>query len=231
MTARIKDNQLKAVLFIILFIVLTLQAAFTQAQSFKPKGDTYRGLVASFGTRSVEVSSDIAQIDGTNLMATGGRVGLIFGNEFARLKTGLLGYYSSTGNTPGTTDLYQSNLGVNLYPLALITVAQLLIEPYFTGGVSYDRFKFFGYYINQEPGITNYSQGVAPFLGKIKQVNATVGMGLELKLRDRFDFIHLFCEAQYGRNLSSKASDERFAATSLNNQLQVVVGVTFGAHN
>jgi hypothetical protein len=64
----------------------------------------------------------------------------------------------------------------------------------------------------------------------MKQVNATVGIGLELKLKDRFDFIHLFSEVKYGHNLSTKTNDSAFAGTSLNNQMQVVLGISFGAN-
>ena len=231
MTARIKENQLKGLFIAILFIVLVLQVLITQAQSFqRNSGNNYRGLVASFGTRSVTVSSNIVEIDQTNLMETGGQVGVIFGNNIFKSKIGLLGYYSSTGNVAGSTDLYETNAAINFYPLSMISDRSFIVEPYLAGGISYDRFKFFGCYINEEPGITNYSVGKAPFLGKMKQVNATVGLGLELKLRDRFDFVHLFSEVKYGHNLSSKTDHNAFAGTSLNNQMQVVVGISFGAN-
>lgn len=230
MITRYRHNQIKIVLFIILFTILALAAHVTQAQSFTgPSDKTYRGFVASFGTRSVNVSSNIARINQTNLMAAGGQAGVIFGNSTVRAKIGLLGYYSSTGNTAGTTDLYESNASVNFFPLSLITSNSYMIEPYLTGGVSFDRFKFFGFYINQEPGVTNHSQIEAPYIGKIKQVNATVGLGIEVKLRDKFDFIHLFSEVKYGHNLSSQALNNTLAGTSLNNQMQVILGVSFGA--
>jgi hypothetical protein len=230
MTTRFRHNQIKGVFFIILFTILVFAANVTQAQSFtRSSYKAYRGFVASFGTRSVNVSSNIAKINQTNLMATGGQAGVIFGNNTVRAKIGLLGYYSSAGNTAGTTDLYESNASVNFYPLSLITSNNYLIAPYFTGGVSFDRFKFFGFYINQEPGVTNYSQSEAPYLGKIKQVNATIGLGIEVKLKDKFDFIHLFSEVKYGHNLSNQALNNTIAGTSLNNQMQVVLGVSFGA--
>ena len=229
MTARIKENQLKGFIVLVLFITLILQVMVSQAQSFRAgQRNLYQGLIASFGTRSVEVSSDMSKLNGTNLMATGGQVGVTFGNQVLRTKIGILGYYSSAGTTPGTTDLYESNASVNFYPLALFNGSNCLVQPYFTTGISYDRFKFFGYYINREPGLTNYSQSEAPFLGKIKQVNGTVGMGLELKLRDQFDFINVFSEAKYGYNLSQNASDNAFNNTTLMNQVQVVLGVSFG---
>ncbi|HEX8038719.1 MAG TPA: hypothetical protein VF490_06190 [Chryseosolibacter sp.] len=228
MTVRIQENQLKALFFIILFIVLGIQALMAQP-SQRGHAPVYRGFFTSFGTRAVNVSSDIAKIDGTNLMETGGQVGLIFGTRIVRSKIGLLGYYSSTGSTAGTTDLYASNVSANIYPLSMLSGRRFLIEPYLTGGVAYDRFKFFGYYVNREPGVVNYSRGEAPFLGKIKQINAMAGAGIEVKLRDDYSFIHLFSEVRFGRNLSAKATDVAFERTSLKDQMHVAVGISFGA--
>lgn len=222
MTARIRHNQIKGTMIIILFTVLTLNVLITQAQ-------TYRGFEASFGTRSVTVSSDIERINNTNLMETGGQAGLVYGNKVLRSRLILMGYYASAGNTPGTTALYTSQASLNFYPLQMLMKKQFIVEPYLTSGVSYDRFKFFGYYVNQEPGAINYSQAEAPYLGKIKQVNAMAGLGLEVKLKDDFDFIHLFTEIKYAQNLSGKSGSEVFARTSLLNQIHTSIGISFGA--
>lgn len=221
-----RDNQLKAAILIIIFLVLLLQTVVTQAQSSESR---YTGLFASLGTRSVMVASNIEQINGTDLMEAGGQIGIVFGNEILRSTAGLFGYYSSAGNTPGTTALYTTNASLNFYPLQLLSRNNFVFEPYLTGGLAYDRFKFFGYYVNQEPGVTNYSQAEAPFLGKIKQINATVGLGVEVRLRDDFDFIHLFSEVKYGHSLSTKTAHDPFAETTLENRLQTVVGISFGA--
>lgn len=221
MTTRLHLNSLKGILLIALFILLLIKSFGAQAQ-------IYKGFVAGFGTRNSTISSTIAQVDQANLVQAGGQIGLMFGNNVLRSKIGLLGYYSSTGAGAGTTDLYESNGAVNFYPLALIAKKGSLVEPYITGGVSYDQFKFFGYYINQEPGNLNYSQAEAPYLGKIKQLNATFGMGVEVKLTDNHNFIHLFGEARYGRNLSSKSDEAAFDRTNIVNQTHVTVGLTFG---
>lgn len=231
MTARIHENSLKGIFFIILFIVLTLQSIIAGAQSYRTQNsDFYRGFVASFGTRSADISSSIAKIDQTTLMQAGGQIGLMFGNAVLRSKIGLLGYYSSVGTANGTTDLYESNAAVNFYPLSWLMKKSLTVEPYLAGGLHYDQYKFYGHYVNREPGETNYSQTEAPYLGKIKQVNATVALGVEVRLVDDVNFIHLFSEVRYGGTLSDKATNETFANTQLTNQMQVVLGVTFGAH-
>ena len=227
MTTRIRHNQFKGIFFIILFIILSMKLMVAQAQS---SASSYKGFNASFGVRSFVVTSNIAEIAQTDLIETGGQIGLIYGNNVIKSRLGLFGYFSSSGKTPGTIALYTSNASVNFYPLQLLMKRNFLVEPYVSGGLSYDRFKFFGYYVNQEPGVTNYSQAEAPYLGKIKQVNATTGLGLELRLRDDFDFIHLFTEIKYARNLSAKTSSETFAQTTLKNQLHTIIGISFGAN-
>jgi hypothetical protein len=231
MTTRVHDNLIKAIFFVILFTILLLQSLMTNAQPGKrDQQKTYKGFLASFGTSSQMLSSTIAKIDKTNLLQTGGQLGLVVGNSVVRSKVGLLGYYTSAGNTAGTTDLYESNVSLNFFPLALISEKIMLVEPYLTGGLDYDQYKFYGYYLNQEPGNTNYSQAEAPYLGKIKQVNATVGLGIEVKLKDRYDFVHLFSEFRYGHALSTKTKNSAFSETTLNNQSQLVIGISFGAH-
>lgn len=225
MATRIHDNLLKGLLFVILFTFLLLHSFLGYSQS----ATSYRGFVAAFGTRNAAVASDIAPIHGSKVTQSGGQVGFVYGNSVVRSTIGLLGYYSSVGKSTGTTDLYTSNVSVNFYPLSLLSDRNFLIEPYFTGGLDYDRYKFYGFYLQQEPGQLNYSQAEAPYLGKIKQVNATGGLGVQVKLRDQFDFIHIFSELRYGRNLSSKTSDRAFAETALNNARQIVIGVSFGA--
>ena len=224
MTARIKDNQLKGALFVILFIVLILQSLISSAQDSQ-----YRGFAADLGVRSFNVRSSIQKINQTAQLLSGGQVGLIFGTSALKSKVGLFGYYASTGNTAGTIDLYSSNVSVNFYPLPLIGANHSNIQPYITGGLDYDRFKFYGYYLNREPGQINYSQAEAPYLGKVKQFNATAGLGIEVKLMDRFDFIHVFSEVKYGRNLSSETRQTAFQNTTLADPMQIRLGITFGA--
>lgn len=230
MTARIQENAFKAIFIIVLFLVLIFKSITADAQMYGRSEKLYKGFVASFATRSALVSSNIQKIDQANVLQAGGKIGLVFGNSVVRSQIGLLGYYSSTGNIAGSMDLYQSNVAINFYPLAWILKRTLTVEPYITGAVDYDQLKFYGYYLNREPGQTNYSQADAPYLGKIKEVNATVGAGLEVKLKDDYDFIHLFSEVRMGHNLSRKTDHTDFAHTGVVSQMQVIVGISFGAH-
>src|SRR5688572_11145238 len=110
MTTRAHDNLIKGIFFVMLFTILLLQTLITTAQPRSRNSQKiYKGFVASFGTRSQTISSNISKIDQSNFFQTGGQVGLVFGNNIVRSKLGLLGYYVSSGNTKGNTDLYQSN--------------------------------------------------------------------------------------------------------------------------
>ena len=229
MTTRIHDNTLRGILLAILFFILMVHGFVAEAQSYR-RNELYKGFVVNFGTQASQLSSNIADINQADLRQSGGQVGLIYGNHIAKAKLGLLGYYTSAGNTAGTTDLYKSNAAVNFYPLAWILKRSAVVEPYFTGGLDYDQFKFYGFYVNREPGEPNYSQAEAPYLGKIKQVNATFGAGIEIKFKDAYDFIHMFAEARYGHNLSSQSDEALFAATTIRDQTQVIIGITFGAY-
>jgi hypothetical protein len=217
---------------VILFVVLTLQSINSIAQSFQPKSKVfYRGLQVNYATRSFTIASDIPAINQSRGTLAGGQIGLVLGNEVLRAKVGLLGYYSSGGNTKGTIELYQTNTALNFYPLALLNKKGWRIQPYVLGSVAFDRFKFYGYYLDNSPGIINYSCSLEPYLATIKQINATVGTGLEFKLLDKFDFVHFFTEVRYGHSLSSKSTSAQFDHTSLGNQMQVIAGISFGARH
>lgn len=229
MTTRIHDNLVKVALLLLVLIIMIVQSTMVQAQAPRGADRPYKGFVAAFGTRTNTVSSNIAEIHQSRLQLTGGQVGLLYGTPFLRASVYVLGYYSSTGNTAGTTDLHTSNAAFNFYPLSLISGNTFLVAPYITGSLGYDRYKFFGFYVNQEPGTTNYSQGEAPYLGRIRLVNATLGVGAEVRLKDDLDFVHLFSEVKYGKNLSAQAGGA-FAGTSIAGQMQVSVGLSFGLH-
>jgi hypothetical protein len=95
------------------------------------------------------LSSDIARLDQTSSPQIGGQIGVVAGGEVIRAKVNLLGYYASSENAAGSTDLYTSGASLDFYPLSWIFKRNFRLEPYFTGGLNYNRFKFFGYYLNR----------------------------------------------------------------------------------
>src|SRR5687768_13881746 len=112
MATRIQDNMFKAIFIIVLFIVLIFKTVAADAQTYGQEEKSYKGFVASFATHSAILSSDIQKISGMNILQAGGKIGLVLGNNVVRSTIGLLGYYSSTGSTVGTIDLYQSTAAI-----------------------------------------------------------------------------------------------------------------------
>lgn len=222
MTSRMNDNLMKALLFIVVMVVMLFQSVLTNAQ-------TYRGFTVAFGSSTYNVNTDVSALQQLQTTQLGGDVGFIFGSE--NIRTSLFGgYHSSTASTPGTIDRYSMGASMNLYPLSWIMTQPARLRPFISGGLSYQSFRFHGYYINREPGITNYSHAEAPYLGSIQHVYALVGGGLEFSLLEEYDFIHIYSNVHYGKSLSLTSSDNAFAGTSLQNKVQINVGVAFGLH-
>ena len=221
MNSRMNDNLLKVVFFMLMCVMLLLQTFFAGAQ-------TSKGLDVAFGWQRATIDSDIAQIDEKQLLQVGAAVGFHYGNN--NLSSHLsAGYYSSAQNCPGTLDRYALAARVKVFPLSWLTDKSHTINPYITTGVSYDHLRFYGFYISREPGITNWSQAEAPYLGSINQVNAGLGAGLSVAIFPELDFIRLYSEVWYRKNLSSQGSDQAFNNTALKNQMQISLGLSVGA--
>ena len=215
------DNLLKAVFFIVICVVLLLQSFLADAQ-------TRKGFDVSLGSQHSAISSDIEAINEKQLLQMGGSIGFLYGNQ--KIASHLTaGYFSSAGNCPGTLDRYTVAARAKIFPLAWLSRKSRLVNPYITTGVSYDNSRFYGYYINREPGMTNWSQAEAPYLGGLNQVNAGVGGGFSFAILQQFEFIRLYSEVWYGNNLSTRSSDDAFNNTTLKNQMQINLGLTFGA--
>jgi hypothetical protein len=189
------------------------------------------GFTANFGGRSFQISSDIEKINNTNVSQAGGQLGFVFGNNIVRSRIGLIGYYSSGKNVAGTIDLFANNASINFYPLALIHREASRIQPYINGGLSYDRMKFYGYYLNQDAAPVNRSTSQAPYLGSIKQINSSFGAGFEFIIVQNHTFLHFFSEARYGFHVSDVDKNYELRNTSASNNVRVNVGIVFGARH
>ena len=222
MTSRMNDNLMKALFFIVVMVVLLFQSVLTSAQ-------TYKGFTAAFGAATYNVMSDVVALKDVQTSHVGGKVGFVYGSE--KIRTTLFGaYHSSTSGTPGTIDRYAVGANFNVYPLSWIRPDLSRLRPYISAGVSLQNFRFHGYYINREPGVTNYSQAEAPYLGSVQHVYALLGGGLEFSLLEDYDFINLFSDVYFGKSLSRGSSHNTFANTSMQNHLQINVGIAFGLH-
>jgi hypothetical protein len=224
MQERIEFNQFKGIVIATLFIILILKSGCSHAQSMI----SHIGFQANFGTSIFDISSDIPELNAKKVTQSGGLLGVVAGNETVRARIGLLGYYSSDNKIAGTVDLYKSNASINFYPLALFGKKSFRVQPYFTGAVAYDRYKFYGFYLNSDRSKVNFSKSEAPYLGTFKQVNSSLGGGIELKLLESSDFVHFFMETRFAHNLDNATNNARFDHTKASNKMQVLAGLSFG---
>lgn len=225
MNDRIEMNMIKGIVFIILFVVLICKSIISDAQI--KAAPFYKGLQASYSTISFQPRSSIATIDAKTAMLSGGQIGIHFGGAIFRTTIGLLGYYSSVNNFPGTVDLYKNFARVSFFPLEIFRPTAI-VQPYLSTGAAYDRYKFSGYYLNNDAGQVNYSRK-APHLATIRQLDLYGGAGITVKILDNYDFVHLFAEALYGKAIGSAPAQAEFANTSINNNVQITAGLIFGA--
>jgi hypothetical protein len=230
MTTRITDNQFKATIYFVLFaILLFMEVTAVSAQSGPKRNKTYLGFVTSFGTRSFKLQSNIEKLNQSTVSQSGANLGITYGNNVLRSRVGLVGYFSSSKNVPGTIDLFRNNVLVNFYPLALIQKNLSRVQPYINAGVSYDRFKFYGHYLNEDPGKINYSSSEAPYIGKIKQINNSIGSGVEFRIIENHTFVHFFSEVRYVFNISNDSNNSALNNTSVKDQMLVNFGISFGS--
>jgi hypothetical protein len=224
MQDRIEFNQIKGMFLLTLFLVLILMSICTSAQT----NISHIGFQVNFGTSIFNLDSDIPALNESRVSQSGGMLGVVAGNKAVKTRIGLLGYYASDGRVAGTVDLYKTNVSVNFYPLALFGKSALRVQPYFSGTVAYDRFRFYGYYLNNDAGKVNYSKSEAPYLGTIRQVNASLGGGIELRITERYDFVHFFSEVRFAHNLDNATNSAQFNHTSVSNKMHVIAGLSFG---
>lgn len=226
-STRIKENGIKALFILVLFAGLVLKSCMVTAQSFKPA--KYLGFEGTFGVRSFTLSSDIAQLDQLNVVQEGGNAGIVYGVAGLRGKLRLAGFYYSSAQTSRTINGFETEGLVNFYPLELGKYTSgSKVQPYILGGATYNNIKFFGHYLNENDKPINYSDPREPKLGAISVVNLSVGAGMEWKLVDDYNFVHLFGELKYGIPVVQNASNAAFANTTVAKYMAVNVGVAFG---
>lgn len=221
------------ILLLIIFLLtgIGLSASFAQSPSSK----SYKGFEGNFGVRSFAIQSNIPEISNLEVTVEGGNAGLIFGNEVVRTKIHLLGFYYASANVGRTIDLFELEGLVNFFPLQIGKgSSEKGISPYLISGFTQDNVKFSGHYLDKSDAKINYSDIDEPYLGKIMLSSATVGLGINWKLKKEDfverSFVHLFGEVKYGIPLLSRTDRVEFAHTSINNCLAVNVGVCFGAY-
>lgn len=213
---------------IYLAILLSTIARPLCAQMRAGSGDGFmNGLEGGFGIHSASIRSDIAELAGINWLAEGGKVLFVSGNRTIVTKFGV-GFYYSASHVPQTIDLFNGEVGINFYPLGLLSTSKLRINPYLVGGAFYNQYKFGGTYLSGNSEPRNLSTVDDTYMAKINQINAHLGAGLEYRLIHDKEFLHLFAEASWAAPLLSKTSVAAFNQTSTTGNFQTHIGVRFG---
>jgi len=224
----LNSNGFKGILILSLFMFLEFKATQAQAQQLRNSQYRYIGFEANFGVKSSTISSDLAAVNNMSVMEEGGSVGLVLGNQVVKGRMQVAGFYYSNSSVKHTVNRIESAMLLNVYPLKFINKSRQAINPYVSGGVDYSTMKFFGYYNNPEATKKiNYSSSSAPFLGKIASTRGTIGAGIEWRLPQMRDFVHLFAEARYSWAISQNA-DDLFKNTKVSNSTSINIGVSFG---
>jgi hypothetical protein len=223
----LKNNFLKASLIFFIILVGELQSCMLMAQGLKQLAKKYQfGFEGSFGIKSFTLSSNIAKIDGLNVIEEGGAIGVVAGTRIARVRI-RQGFYYSSSDVTQTVDEMRSSFGINVYPLQFFTNNARLL-PYITMSMERNIFKMHGFYGEDASARHNYSVSQAPYLGKITTIQSSIGAGLEYRMKVPGHFITFFAEARYGKNVSTQSSTALFNGTAISDQIGMNVGISYG---
>lgn len=196
------------------------------------KNIPYKGVDVSFGTRAFSLTSDIPELSGLTVLQEGGQLGVLLGNDVFRTKIGIAGFFYSANKVPRTVDLFQNDIALNFYPLMMAKNMYSRLHPYLSGGMIYDKVKYFGHYLNPDKATVNYSVSKEPYIGNTKQLRGVVGAGIEFTLLSNGrDFIHIYSELKYSATLTKQASHMAFNNTEASGQWLINLGVRFGSNN
>ncbi|WP_276367701.1 hypothetical protein [Chryseolinea sp. H1M3-3] len=222
----ILSNRLKGFVVLSFFILICFNAVLAQAQGMRNSNYRYFGFEANFGMKSTKLTSDLPALNNMAVMEEGGSLGFVMGNQLVKTRLQAAGFYYSNSSVKQTVNMVESALQLNVYPLKFINKSRQAINPYVSGGIDYSTLKFFGYYNNPDAKI-NYSASSAPYIGKISMTRGTVGGGIEWRLPQMHDFVHIFAEARYSWAMGQDA-DDFFENTKVANATSINVGVSFG---
>jgi hypothetical protein len=161
------------------------------------------GIGASVGVRQQTVTSTYSQINNITLYQEGGAVMFTAGNDVMLTKASVAFYYSGT-SVPHTIDLIGLGWALNFHPLHLINSHHSRFSPYSLIGLSYNSQRFYGFYGSSDPGDQNMSVSLEPFIGKVRKINADIGLGLEYQIPGHRKSLNFFIECFKGLKVNSK---------------------------
>ncbi|MFZ5971356.1 MAG: hypothetical protein ACOYXA_07165 [Bacteroidota bacterium] len=235
MKTNISHTSVKLVI-VVIFLLLSL---LSQAQSLQQILDKdpeflntktdYLGLTVSFGARSSSITSNFEQINNLTMLQEGGSVGAVWGMGSFEVKA-TAGYYYPAAKMGHSINLIEAGLNTQVQPLQLITKKQTRVNPYVTVGVNRSEYKMHGFYAGHDQAAINYSVSSAPYLGSVKTYQATAGAGISVSLKDDFDFVKLFADAQYSHPFSTGSTAD-FVNTRTSAQWNFNLGIKFGMNH
>jgi hypothetical protein len=215
---------------VLITVILSMIATSSFAQK-KYKGQnnvTYKGFDVSFGGNMTSITSDISKLHKLSLTTEGGSAGFVFGSEIFRT-TSKVGFYYSSSSVPQTIDQFIATQSLNFYPIAMIKHDMTRCEFYLTAGGDFQLFKFAGNYL--ETTDPKRAAIADKYIGKVSQLAFNAGFGIEYKIFDNEDFMHLYGEVRHSAPFVTKSKFESFQNTTLGNQMLISVGIRYGFVN
>ena len=212
----------------ILALIMLLVGVHACSAQISRKEHYYFGFEGNLGVKAFNLQSNIAALNNLQVLEEGGTLGVVVGNKHVRARIQAAGFYYSASRVAQTVNLVESAALFNIYPLELFNKkGRRFVDLYLTGGVSYSRMKFFGYYLNEEKANINYSSSEAPYLGRALMSNAVYGGGIELAIPNT-EWFRVFAECLVAVPLRQR-SDPAFATTTAQMVQTFSIGLSFGS--
>lgn len=222
MKTTLKQDLLKA-LFWVMITAVIIVAGKTMVHG---QSTNYLGMQAGFGARYFTIESNIPRIDHLATIKGGGSIGGIFGTSAIKVPVAV-GLYFQNINALQSIDLLSLQSGVNISWLHLMGLKNSMVDVYSTTGLDFQRFTFMGTYIEPSEGEVRRLVLGEPLLGSQNILNANIGVGVEIRLIDEYDFLHLFVETNKMIPLMTISSSS-FRDTSITNVASINFGVRVG---
>lgn len=209
-----------------LFLVMVIPFSFSQSLKYK-KPKKFIGMEGGFGARSFTIESNIPQLDELTTIKGGGRFGFIYGTPLVKFPC-VVGLYFMSIQEKRTIDLFTFQTGANISLLHLIGIRNSRFDIYALSGLGFEKFTFMGTYLKEIPNdMQRRAISGEPHLGSVNILNANVGVGIEIRLMEGFDFVHLFIESKKIIPIASGAT-VYFDKTSITNNPAINVGFRVG---
>lgn len=146
MNSTIKNQSKRVKGILVLFAMGILISNSSQAQRYyRPDQGLYAGVEATYGTRSLQLKSDIEEINKLVVVGDGAGIGLVAGGRAFKIRL-QQSFFSSKSFVKEKTKLSETQAGINIYPLQFVP-RKAVISPYFITGIQMSNAKLYGSYV------------------------------------------------------------------------------------